>query len=266
MEIYVSRDGERWGPYDEDQLAEYLTNGTLTVDDLAWTEGVEDWQPLRDLIGAEAAASYQQARAQAQAQPQAAHGKPRLLTTAAAPGFAIEGARPGLRPAVGSYGAPVMHGQHSLGGRYPLGGQSVYGGLQAAERPSYSGLAWASWIIMGICCVLAIIPMLGFLAWAVVGVAAILAFVFGGIIISRGGTVHGIMIILAGVFTFLFGLIAPIVSSVLFMIGQVDLEEIKRQNEAAKQPAKTAPATPPKPATAPKTGERPETPEPESGP
>lgn len=261
MEIYVSRDGERWGPYDEDQLAEYLTNGTLTVDDLAWTEGVEDWQPLRDLIGAEAAASYQQAQAQAQA----AHGKPRLLTTAAAPGFAIEGARPGLRPAMGAYGAPMTHGQHPMGGRYPLGGQSVYGGLQAPERPGYSGLAWASWITMGVCCLLAIIPGFGFLVWAVVAVAAVLAFVCGGIIISRGGTLHGIMIILAGVFTFLFGLIAPIVSSVLFVLSQVDLEEVKRQNEAGKQPGAASPAVPPKPATAPATGERPETPAPESG-
>lgn len=242
MEIYVSRDGEQWGPYDEDQLAEHLRSGAISVEDLAWTEGVADWQPLRDLIGEEAAAAYQAVRSEGGA------GKPRLVTGNAAPGFAIEGFRPAGRPAVGGYGTPAVRGTVPVRPGYAVAGLvPAYGGLPVVERPRYAGFAWAAWIVMGVCCVIAIIPIFGFLMWYGVWFAAILAFVFGGIVISRGGTVQGIMIIVAGVFTICFGLIAPVVSAVVFMLSQVDLEEAARRQQG-KPPAQLVPAVPGKPA------------------
>ncbi len=50
MEIWIGRDGERHGPYKEDDVREWLRNGKLGPTDLAWYEGLADWQPLSVLF------------------------------------------------------------------------------------------------------------------------------------------------------------------------------------------------------------------------
>ncbi|KRF02199.1 transporter [Frateuria sp. Soil773] len=56
MEIWIGRDGERHGPYKEDDVREWLRSGQLSRDDLAWREGLADWQPLSTLFPEAAAA------------------------------------------------------------------------------------------------------------------------------------------------------------------------------------------------------------------
>lgn len=46
MEIWIGRDGERHGPYKEDDVRQWLRSGQVSRDDLAWHEGLADWQPL----------------------------------------------------------------------------------------------------------------------------------------------------------------------------------------------------------------------------
>lgn len=59
MEIWIGRDGERHGPYKEDDVREWLRSGKISPEDLAWYEGLADWQPLsvlfRDEVPAAAA-------------------------------------------------------------------------------------------------------------------------------------------------------------------------------------------------------------------
>ncbi|MCW8808147.1 MAG: RDD family protein [Rhodanobacter sp.] len=50
MEIWIGRDGERHGPYKEDDVRQWLRSGQLGRDDLAWYEGLADWQPLSVLF------------------------------------------------------------------------------------------------------------------------------------------------------------------------------------------------------------------------
>jgi len=50
MEIWIGRDGERHGPYPEDDVRQWLQSGRLSRDDLAWYEGLADWQPLSVLF------------------------------------------------------------------------------------------------------------------------------------------------------------------------------------------------------------------------
>ncbi len=50
MEIWIGRDGERHGPYKEDDVREWLRNGKVSPADLAWYEGLADWQPLSVLF------------------------------------------------------------------------------------------------------------------------------------------------------------------------------------------------------------------------
>lgn len=57
MEIWIGRDGERHGPYKEDEVREWLRSGKVSPTDLAWYEGLADWQPLSVLFRDEAPAA-----------------------------------------------------------------------------------------------------------------------------------------------------------------------------------------------------------------
>ena len=50
MEIWIGRDGERHGPYKEDDVRQWLRSGQVSPADLAWYEGLADWQPLSVLF------------------------------------------------------------------------------------------------------------------------------------------------------------------------------------------------------------------------
>lgn len=51
MNIYLAKDGAQTGPFSEDQLHQMLAGGQAVSSDLAWREGMADWQPLRNLLG-----------------------------------------------------------------------------------------------------------------------------------------------------------------------------------------------------------------------
>jgi uncharacterized RDD family membrane protein YckC len=50
MEVWIGRQGERHGPYQEEQVREWLRNGQVSRDDLGWYDGLADWQPLSVLF------------------------------------------------------------------------------------------------------------------------------------------------------------------------------------------------------------------------
>ena len=50
MQIHVLRDGEKFGPYSEEEVRQYLNQGTLLPTDLAWHEGIDNWIALNELV------------------------------------------------------------------------------------------------------------------------------------------------------------------------------------------------------------------------
>ncbi|TAL74130.1 MAG: RDD family protein [Rhodanobacter sp.] len=50
MEIWIGRNGERHGPYKEEDIRQWLRSGKVSRDDLGWREGLADWQPLSVLF------------------------------------------------------------------------------------------------------------------------------------------------------------------------------------------------------------------------
>ncbi len=50
MEVWIGRDGERHGPYQESDVREWLRSGKVSRQDLGWYEGLADWQPLSVLF------------------------------------------------------------------------------------------------------------------------------------------------------------------------------------------------------------------------
>jgi hypothetical protein len=52
MNIYVAKNQEKQGPYTSDEVRAKVATGEFTGSDLAWHEGVTDWQPLAQLLPA----------------------------------------------------------------------------------------------------------------------------------------------------------------------------------------------------------------------
>jgi hypothetical protein len=55
--IFISRDRKQLGEFTEEQVVHGLMNGEFFPSDLAWREGMEDWQPLSELKLVEKAVS-----------------------------------------------------------------------------------------------------------------------------------------------------------------------------------------------------------------
>lgn len=54
MDVWIGRNGQRLGPYSEEQIREWLRDGSLKPDELGWYEGLADWQPMKVLFVGEA--------------------------------------------------------------------------------------------------------------------------------------------------------------------------------------------------------------------
>jgi len=50
MQVWIGRNGERFGPYTDDEVRQWLRDGTCRTDELGWHEGVADWTPLGELF------------------------------------------------------------------------------------------------------------------------------------------------------------------------------------------------------------------------
>ncbi|MBG30807.1 MAG: hypothetical protein CMI31_12515 [Opitutae bacterium] len=51
MEVYLFKDGQRFGPYSMDQVKEYLASGDFAETDLAYFEGRDGWVPITKVPG-----------------------------------------------------------------------------------------------------------------------------------------------------------------------------------------------------------------------
>lgn len=50
MQVWIGRNGERFGPYTDDEVRQWLRDGTVRTDELGWYEGMTDWRPLGELF------------------------------------------------------------------------------------------------------------------------------------------------------------------------------------------------------------------------
>ncbi|MBI4890571.1 MAG: DUF4339 domain-containing protein [Acidobacteria bacterium] len=81
MQYHISRDGKTYGPYALPDLQRMLAQGQLLPDDLAWSEGMSSWTPLKQVLSAAAPAApapapQPQAYTPPQAQPQPRPAQP----------------------------------------------------------------------------------------------------------------------------------------------------------------------------------------------
>ena len=93
----------------------------------------------------------------------------------------------------------------------------------AAPAPLQSpptGLVIASWLMIGVTCLVSLIPGVGFLTWLIAAPILLVTFVLGIVALNKGATTQGILILLASVIAapvFLF--VAPILTTTAAVTG-----------------------------------------------
>ncbi len=49
MSIYLMKNNQRLGPFDDSAVADLLKSGAFGLEDLAWREGMSSWEPLHSV-------------------------------------------------------------------------------------------------------------------------------------------------------------------------------------------------------------------------
>jgi hypothetical protein len=49
--IFIHKDGQELGPFDQQEVRRHWANGVVAADDMAWYPGLDDWVPVKDLFG-----------------------------------------------------------------------------------------------------------------------------------------------------------------------------------------------------------------------
>jgi len=78
----------------------------------------------------------------------------------------------------------------------------------------------ASWVLIGLICLVSLIPFLGFGSWLIVGPVLFVTLVMGIIVLARGATLHGLGIMFTSLIVApVFVVVAPFASSLLGLGG-----------------------------------------------
>jgi hypothetical protein len=127
MQIYIHRNGQKFGPYSVEDANGYISSGNLTAADLAWYDGAADWMPLGQVPGIVAGATRPSAPATSVAQPPVA---PVGAGAARSPAPAVWGEGKVRRSAAADY-ATVKKFKRQLGAK-----NMMYGALCASAALS----------------------------------------------------------------------------------------------------------------------------------
>ena len=189
MQIYVGKNGQQLGPFSLEELNRKLADGTFAGTDLAWYEGAAGWAPLSGVAGVVIPA-------------------PAPAPTPAAP---VTAAPTPVQPAPTPAAAPV---------------RSTAPIVQSATAPrgGYKTLSLVSWVLLGLTFFISFIPFLGCGSWILAWPVAVAAIIMGIIVLTRGGTLQGILIILAGVLIVPLSFLGQFASLALFG-GTIDRQQ-----------------------------------------
>jgi hypothetical protein len=202
MQIYIGKNGQQLGPFSLEEVNRKLADGTFAGTDLAWYEGAAGWAPLSGVAGVVI--------------PQApASISPPIPVSTPAPTPAP------VQP------APVIA---------PIRPNASI--VQPAKSPTRT-LSMVSWILLGITVAVSFIPLVGCGSWILVWPVAIVAIILGIIIMTRGRTGQGILIILAAIVVVPIALIAPVISTALLGGGDRAKETVIMENLRSIDLAKT---------------------------
>src|SRR4051794_18806962 len=202
MQIYIGKNGQQLGPFSLEEVNRKLADGTFTGADLAWYEGAAGWAPLAGVPGVVIR------QTPASTSPPIPVSAPTPTPTPVQPAPVIAPVRPNA---------------------------SI---VQPAKSPTRT-LSMVSWILLGITLLVSFIPFVGCGSWILVWPVAITAIILGIIVMTRGRTGQGILIILAAIVVVPIALIAPVISTALLGGGDRAKETVIMENLRSIDLAKT---------------------------
>jgi hypothetical protein len=200
MQIYIGKNGQQLGPFSLEEVNRKLAEGAFTGADLAWYEGAAGWAPLSGVAGIVV--------------PQAPVSTPAPTPTPTPTPTPVQR-------------APVIP---------PVGPNASI--VQPVKSPTRT-LSMVSWVLLGITLVVSFIPFVGCGSWILVWPVAVTAIILGIIIMTRGRTGQGILIILAAIVVVPIALIAPVISTALLGGGDRAKETVIMENLRSIDLAKT---------------------------
>jgi hypothetical protein len=111
---------------------------------------------------------------------------------------------------------PSLHGNMSTNNFLPQSPAqpSVVHVVTSSPPKNPGSVIRASWILLALCCLGSLLPGIGFLVWVIVIPVLFVTLILGILAISRGGTVQGILILIASLIAVpIFVFIAPIITT-----------------------------------------------------
>jgi len=102
----------------------------------------------------------------------------------------------------------------------PMPGQYPQQVFAQPPQQSYRALVITSWVLIGITCLLAFVPILGCATWIIAGPVLLTTVILAIVTLTRGGTVAGVGLLLMSIFVApVIVIFAPIFSSALGISG-----------------------------------------------
>jgi hypothetical protein len=191
MQIYVGKNGQQLGPFSLEEINRKLADGSFAGTDLGWYEGAAGWAALSSIAGVIVpAVAVPSTPAPAPSPAPVSAPSPAPVSAAPAP----------VRP-----NAPIVQ-------------------RPAAPAGGYKTLSLVSWILLGVTFFISFVPFLGCGTWILAWPVAVAAIIMGIIILTRGGTGQGILVILAGVLIVPLTFLGQFASLALFG-GTIDRQQ-----------------------------------------
>jgi tetratricopeptide (TPR) repeat protein len=105
-------------------------------------------------------------------------------------------------------------------------------------QPGYGGLVKTSWILLILACGLALVPFFGFASWFVAGPIFLATFIMSIIVMTRGGILPGILLLLTSMFVAPAVVVCgPFISSLLGLAGAGAVLEASQQSHQRAAPS-----------------------------
>ena len=194
MRYYYSLNNQPLGPIPVEQLHELYRAGTITLETLIAAEGATEWKAYSTLNPAPLEpASASTPPPPVSETPATAAAAPSTSSALPASGAASAGSTVPPTPAASTPWTPPT-----------------------VPAPGYKNLVLISWILLGGCALLSVIPVIGCLSWVMFIPIFITTIVLGIITLSRGGTRDGVLILVASIVVLpAFTLVVPILTTAL---------------------------------------------------
>ncbi len=134
MTYHIARDGQQIGIFEEEQLPAAIETGELLLTDLAWSDGMPDWEPLSDLVDVEILEEEEEAQDAMPTTPPLPRSAPPIPMPTLPPLPASERALPGSGVKSGLAVASLVLGIASLIGGCITGVPAIIMGAVALNK------------------------------------------------------------------------------------------------------------------------------------